>query len=388
MTETTKQEETKLPTENAKTSKMSELSKGPMGFAKSMIGLFSTVRQRSPPKSEKTKHIRLITISASHFCEKVRWVLDHVEARDDNPYYYTEDSHPPAFQSYETLKVSDHEASITPMIIFENETGKKELLYDSATILQQFMPELYPEEIKSQIEEIEADLGKRLGASLRCYTYYYILGDIKRYKKGMVQLNADPRKVSKAENFFFGAFLDKGLGDGIRNALDVNEATARGSEAALRSVFAEYSKKLEESGGEYLLDTKDMSYGFTAADLTLAALSFPYMSPPEMELWNVDDGLMPDEVVAMKKELRATTAGKHALKIYKKHRLPTSTDSKDSSSENTPPAGGVVTLKSENRNKYPWENMSSSCAVSLLGGSAAAIAIVLYTSMIFIKKQR
>jgi hypothetical protein len=73
--------------------------RGPFKAAKSLIEFFSTnKRKRDPPGLDKTKYIRLITVGfVSHYwCEKVRWALDLLESDPSNPYYYTEDAHPPA----------------------------------------------------------------------------------------------------------------------------------------------------------------------------------------------------------------------------------------------------------------------------------------------------
>ena len=123
-TETTKSNKTStLPPEDLKVMPRTSITFGPLGIARIIINLFSTnpsssTAQRDPPSKYKTKHIRLITILPSPFCEKIRWIFDLLEARDDNPYYYTEDAHPPGFHSFETLTVSNYEASQTPMIVY------------------------------------------------------------------------------------------------------------------------------------------------------------------------------------------------------------------------------------------------------------------------------
>lgn len=314
-----------LPVENAQPMKLKQVSSGPLAIAKFLIETFSTVRQREPPSKSKTCHIRLITISVSHFCEKVRFALDHVEAKGDNPYYYTEDAHPPAFQAYETLKVSAQEASITPMIVLQEENdGEQKVIYESTRILQQFMPELYPEEIRSRIEEVEADLGRRLGATVRCIAYYHLLSksNVHKYHDTTVQLCADPNKVAKIESIVFDKFLEKGLAVGMKKALGIHTESYLASMEALREVFAELSEHLDQSGGEYLLDTDEKSYGFTAADLTLAALAYPLVRPPEMKNWLVSMDKLPPELNELTKELQATTLGQHVLKVYRKHRVP------------------------------------------------------------------
>ena len=107
------------------------------------------------------------------------------------------------------------------------------------------------------------------------------------------------------------------------------------------------------------MDTNNKSYGFTAADLTLAALSFPFIQPHEMQHWLVEPTNLPPIVKELCDELIATKAGQHVLKIYKQHRIPT----KDS----------VVVMKGAERNKKPWEGMSLLWPAGILLGTAAAV---------------
>ncbi|KAG7350921.1 glutathione S-transferase domain containing protein [Nitzschia inconspicua] len=338
----------RLPNENAATMTMKESSSGPLIVAKAIIDIWSTVRQCEPPSHTKTDHIRLITIAGSHYCEKVRWVLDMLERDNSNPYYYTEDGHPPGLHSYEPLKVSNQQASITPMVVLPKKDGspKNTVLWESSKIVLQLMPSLHPEDIADQVKAIEADLGKRLGPAVRCHSYYHLLGDLKKYQTSTEAIAADPRKMASVEATLWAKFLPNGLAKGISKALGVNEETYHASVNEMKAVFAEMSKKLEENGGQYLMDSKSKSYGFTAADLTLAALSYPYLRPPEMEFWLSDEEKLPPEVRSLGDELRATKAGQHVLKVYKEHR-PTS--------EN-----GVAVMKYADRNRTFWQWLSGS----------------------------
>ena len=364
-----------LPLENAKPSNAKSLTSGPLAIAKFLIDTFSTVRRRDPPpladddddgttkKIQKTCHVRLITISASHFCEKTRFVLDLLEARDDNPYYYTEDGHPPAFHAYETLKASQGQVSMTPMVIFQDETtGNTQMLHGSDTVNRHFMPELYPSEIRNEVERVEADLGRRLGATIRCFCYYHLLTKPSEYHQAIVTLCADPHRVAPIESLVFDQFLERGMADGMLKALGVHRDASEASETAIRQVFAEWSLRLEETGGAYLLDSsKKTSYGFTAADLTFAALASPLIRPPELKNWQFPLEDAPPLLRKLSKEMAATTAGQHVLKIYAKHRLP-----------NGEP---YVMMKSADRSKGPlflsWRTMG------VVGAATGAVVLAM-----------
>ena len=107
------------------------------------------------------------------------------------------------------------------------------------------------------------------------------------------------------------------------------------------------------------MDTREKSYGFTAADLSFAALASPLIRPPELANFAVPDKELPPRLLEFADEMRATVAGQHVLKIYAKHRL---TDGES-----------VVTVKGVNRDRIPWPELS------VLLGFVAVVAATLYT---------
>ena len=328
-----------LPPEDLRPTSSAQITKfGPLSIARILINLFSGTGQRDPPSDSKTHHIRLITIGPSHFCEKGRWGLDLVEADPNSPIYYTEDAHPPAFCSFATVPVSRDTASATPMTVDNSST----VMYKSNVILQTLCPFLYPDEIRQKIKDMEADLGVRLGATVRCVAYHYLLQ--KEYYPACVQVCT--AGTSNVERVLFREMIDKGIDVGMRKALQVNETKAAASQAAIRKVFDELSSRLEKNGGAYLMDTPNKSYGFTAADLTLAALAYPLLFPPEMANLMLNESELPPELVSLSHELQATKAGQHALKMYKEHRIPANYSPSDR-----------VEIKTVGRNRNPFKGI-------------------------------
>ena len=106
------------------------------------------------------------------------------------------------------------------------------------------------------------------------------------------------------------------------------------------------------------MDTPDQKYGFTAADVSLGALSFLLVRPPEMQPFLVPESELPPRMVQLGKEIRETTAGQHVLKIYERHRP-------------TDNATGVVSLKIVNQNRTPWMELAG--AASLIGAISYVI---------------
>ena len=325
----------------------------PLRIAGVLVDLFTRVGQRSPPSENKKKHIRLISIAVSNYVEKVRWGLDMLEANAKSPIYYTEDLHPPAFAAFQSVPASKDQASASPMVILPtSDNGGTRAVWGSDTILRELCsdPEtvnLYPKDIAETVKELEDELASRLGASARCFGYNYLLHPSKQYYKAaskFLTLNCP-----KIEQIAFDKMLDKGLAKGMVRLMKVEEYGPI-AEEEIRKVFDELSLKLEKGGGEYLMDTPSRTYGFTAADLNLCALSYFLIRPPEMAPFLLPESENPPELLQLGEDLRATTAGKHVLHMYKKHR-PVNAES------------GQIELKKIDQNRIPWPEIAGSTAL-------------------------
>lgn len=364
MTEAQKQATPDLPVQDIRPTKARQLQ-GPLRVAKFLVDTFAyngkNPPRRDPPSASKTQHLRLITIKVSHYCEKVRWGLDLLESdNNDSPIYYTEDAHPPAMHAFATIAASQDQCSITPMVI-NTEDG---VCYaKSDVILRKFCPFLYPTDIAQEVRDMEDDLGARLGATIRAYAYEYML--MPENHEALVGICAND--TTKIERVLFDKMLDKGISKGMRKAMGISAESAARSKTAIRQVFAELSTRLENNGGQFLLDesSRNKSYGFTAADLTFAALASPLLRPPELAAnFSCSDDQLPKNLFEFANELKATTAGKHVLKMYAQYRLPTPTTSKN--------ANSVVALKSVNRNRTPWPEFA------VFAGVVVAVGAVVY----------
>ena len=332
----------------------------PLRIAGVLVDLFTRVGQREPPEPHKSQHARFISIAVSNYVEKARWGLDLLEANAKSPLYLTEDLHPPALHAFQTVRASKDQASQSPMVVLAD--GR--VLWGSDDILRQICNDeqtvdLYPAEIKKDIMAMEDDLGKGLGASVRCYGYYCLCDKSKKYY-GIAAKFLTPH-CPKAETFLFSKMLDKGLAKGMLKTMNVTEESGEASEKEIRQVFDDLSKRLEANGGGYLMDTPNKKYGFTAADLTLGALSYLVIRPPEMQPFLTPESELPPRMVQLGKDVRETTAGKHVLKIYKEHR-PINKGT------------GEIEIKKVDQNRIPWVEIAGT--TTLLGAISYGVMVL------------
>ncbi len=234
-------------------------------------------------------------------------------------------------------------------------------MHDSGKIVRHFCPYLYPSSIENEISELEEYIGSHLGATARCYIYYHML----KSPFYNTLANTMTRNSSSIERLLWGKLLGKGMAKGMKQAMNINAESAQLSLEAIRTVFQKISDKLRVQNGkkEFLMDTDDYKFGFTAADLTFAAIASPLILPPELEpfLSTEDDKVLPKALVDLKYELRETLAGKHVLDMYEKHRL---TDSDSISSD------AKVTPKVVGRNKVPIGALAVTIGATLSIGAA------------------
>lgn len=350
-----------LPVQNIRPTKARHIQRGPLVVAKFFVDRFASFTgRRDPPGTGKTQHARLVTIKVSHYCEKGRWALDLVEADSNSPIYYTEDPHPPAFHTFASVTASQDRYSITPLVILDppagSFSGSPECIANSDVLLRRFCPFLYPKEIEQEVMAMEDMLGERLGPTIRVYCYHNMLQP--NYYDTMIQMTAGD--TTRVERFLFEKMLTKGIAKAIRKAMSIDANSSALSEKVIQDFFDELSDRLQQNGGRYLMDSAQHSYGFTAADLTLAALASPLLRPPELAKFTCSDEDLPPHVLAFANKLRQTAAGKHVLEMYAKHRIVDKATMTD-----------VVTIKSVNRDRTPWPEFSVAAAAVVAIGAVA-----------------
>ncbi|KAL7574266.1 hypothetical protein ACA910_012516 [Epithemia clementina (nom. ined.)] len=338
----------------------------PLGVARIIVGLFSRAdgqREPSLGMNKKTKHLRFITIGISPFCEKARWGLDLLEQDPNSPYYYTEDAHPPAFHAFETLPATAGTISRTPIVVYPDGS----FIVESHVILAELCPFLYPADIAQEVKKFELEMAVRLGATIRAICYYYLVDDKHKYYKPYCDLVC--RSTSTVETILFEKMLDKGIDKALKRVLKWNEEANKRCIKEVNLVLKEISERLESNGGDYIFDTKEKKYGFTAADLTFAALSQLMIRPAEMSHHGATDEGSPVEFQQLIQSFNETKAGQHCHRMYKLHRP-------------VFPEDGKVHFKSAKRDCNPFRENAFYLAgvVGAAVSVGAAVAIFLSTT--------
>ena len=243
---------------------------------------------------------RLIAIAISHYCEKVRWALDHL-----NIDYVEEDHAPPFHRQY----TSCYGGTTVPVLVTDNESliDSKDILHylDSISLDKR----LYPQdaELRQQVETLEELFDNKLGAASRNWAYYYAI------KKPWFIAIAWGKKVPLIEKIKSLIAFPK-----IPELLEQNyNLTSESKKAALRDiqeVFSVVNQRLN-SGQQYLVGDR-----LSAADITFAALASPILRPKNHPVYNSSLPQLPAEAISVLEELRSTPAGELVLRLYREHR--------------------------------------------------------------------
>jgi glutathione S-transferase len=239
---------------------------------------------------------RLLTIPFSHYCEKARWALDWAGVD------YVEDAYLPGLHFSATKRVG---GSSVPVLVTSDR-----VLSDSAQIVayaDDAAPrarKLYPDdpEERRQVAEIEAISNDKMGVATRVLAYHYMLGTPSRL------LDAVRPGLTPWQARSFGVVM-RLLRPLIRKRYRVGEAGATWALETVRRTFHDLGERLgprEWLVGDHL----------TAADITFASLASLVLAPaehPKLTTVEAADGAWR----AILDEMRATPAGKHALRVYR-----------------------------------------------------------------------
>jgi len=246
----------------------------------------------------------LITIPISHYCEKARWALDRAGIE------YRERAHLQIFHWVAVRRAGGGKTA--PVLI----SGDR-VFAESAEILAEAdslaPPErrLFPAdpEAAAAVRTLEQDFDTRLGPHGRRWMYDSLRGS----REIAVAYNCTgvPAWQRRAFPFVFPMAMRV-----IDRYLEISPASVAESLATVRAVFDEVAARLADGRTHLCGD------GFSAADLTFAALAASVLVPPEYGVPLPQPEELPAPMAATIGELREHPAGAFALRLYREERRP------------------------------------------------------------------
>ncbi len=242
---------------------------------------------------------RLITIPFSHYCEKARWVLDAVGVD------YREEPHAPVLHLWPMRAAG---GKTVPVLVHGGEVfGDSTAIAAHADALAAPERKLLPIEAdtRSRVLALEDELDETLGVDARLLVYWLQLREAKQAREFVERLMGLGSPLARVVAPMFRALIFR--------SYRVDERRARRAEARVRDLFARLGGAIERHG--YLASDR-----FTLADLTFASLAAPLLAPPEHPVTGRLNVKPPPELGALRDELSAMPAGRHALRMYTEHR--------------------------------------------------------------------
>lgn len=245
----------------------------------------------------------LFTIPMSHYCEKARWAFERAGVA------YREEGHLPLLS-----RLAGRRRGVwhSVPILFAPEGP----VPDSTAILkwvdERVAPErrLYPADpaARAEVERWEELFDERLGPHTRRVAYGWILPD-RRLSLDVIGSQPVPRSekwLARASFPVMRAIMRRGL--------EITPASVARSLDIVDEIYDEVGRALAD-GRRYLVGGR-----FSAADLTFAALAAPLLAPPAYGAPLPGPERLPEEARARVERLRATPAGRWALRVYDEDR--------------------------------------------------------------------
>lgn len=245
---------------------------------------------------------RLITIPASHYCDKARWALERANIA------FVEDGHAPLFHWRKTRPLGK---KTVPCLVLQD----GQVLGDSTDILHfadRDLPadqRLFPLEpdLRAEVERWESRLDDKAGPYARRIVYGYLLDR----KQDTVRAVASAG-VPRWEQLAFAAAFPV-IANLMRKGMRIYPKRVADSTHKFALLMDEVADALGDR--PFLVGDR-----FTAADLTWAALTSPVLVPAEYPTPLPAPDSVQGEFGEQVRAFRAHPAGQHALRMYRELR--------------------------------------------------------------------
>lgn len=257
---------------------------------------------------------RLITLAPSHFCLKARWALERYGVA------YAHEPHAPGFHVPAVQAAGKTTGSSTPVLVVPGSPpgSPPEVLPDSAAILRWIdarappgAPRLFPPAAEAEAQALCARFDAGLGVAARAFVYAHALDSAE------IAAALAPPGVPTVERVAWRAGVGYAVRGLMRRGMCISEANGVLALDQIRAEFAAVGTLLAD-GRRFLCGD---AAGFTAADLTFAALAAPPLGVPygEHPPWDSVEAL-PAPLRDVAVELRETPAGRFALRLWAEER--------------------------------------------------------------------
>jgi glutathione S-transferase len=245
---------------------------------------------------------RLLTMAASHYCEKARWALDRAGVGYDERRYL-----PLAHMIPVWLSGAGH---MVPVL-----RDQKTTVADSTAIIRHIdtlVPDdrrLFPTDpgARAEVEKWEELFDQRLGPATRRWAYFHLLPERE------IILRTLRRTVGRLTGLIL-PLLFPVVRRLIQRGYRINTDSAARSFECIQEVFQQVNALLQDGRG-YLAGDR-----FSAADLGFAALAAPALYPAEAGATMPAVDELPPTMARAVNDLRASPAGQFALRMYRQHR--------------------------------------------------------------------
>ncbi len=238
---------------------------------------------------------RLITISVSHYCDKVRWAINRLNLP------YVEEPHMPPFHRLATSRAG---GKTVPVLV-----GAAGVWTDSTEILH-YLDSIAPADAKlypadpalgQAVKEWEDLFNDRLGPAVRRWAYFYLLDDHKYIQSRWCE------GVPLVERGLFPVIFPT-MRSLARRSINITAESALEAHKQITSVFEAVGSAMAD-GRTYLVGNQ-----FSAADLTFAALATPALrlAKPTLKYSQSHPALI-NQMTSEVKAFRASPAGTYAL---------------------------------------------------------------------------
>lgn len=260
----------------------------------------------------------LVTIRFSHYCEKVRWVLDRYRVPYEERPYLPFMHMPGVLRVSRGIGASDSTSSSFSTPVLLTDTGS--LLHDSRDILYyangrygSCNASLFPTD---EVKELDGLFHYKLGPITRRISYYYCL------QLDHVLYKIAPINVGKAQSTMFKRAYPW-VKRGIENGLNITRDRVKKDESTLFGLIEEVGSVLEESRAKYGENAYLCSDKFTAADLSLACMLAPVLlvQPEEgyaARMPSVNE--VSSAFQSLVHRVRSSVVGEYCLRMFREER--------------------------------------------------------------------